>query len=137
MGSTSLKAAEMRNHRKGAFSGLPVNRFSTIFAPLIAPRFAPKTIARAERADRKPLPTDHDANLYQKCEIEDAPVMILMLSVTFRLTAFETHIAQVCAANTTCKIHRMHVRMMSSSRNRRCRIACFLSPTCNCMPSIN
>ena len=79
MGGMILKAAEMRNHRKGAFSGLPVNWISTIFAPLIAPRFAPKTIASAERADKKLLTTDHDANMHPKCKHQDASFMILVL----------------------------------------------------------
>ena len=48
----------------------------------------------------------------------------LMFQLTFRLTVFETHIAQICIASTTCKIYRMHVLMMSSS----CK-----SPISHCM----
>ena len=76
----------MRNHEISAFSGPPVTQFSTIFAPLTAPRSAPKTIASAERANKRPLPTDHNANLHQKFKLEECPVMILMLSVSIRLT---------------------------------------------------
>ena len=76
MGNTISKAASTRNH---ATSAIRDNRISAIFAPLIAPRFFKKTIASAERADKRPLPTYHNATLRQKCKLEDALVMILML----------------------------------------------------------
>ena len=40
--------------------------------------------------------------------------IFLMPQLTFRFAVFETHIAQICIANTTCKICRMNVLMMSS-----------------------
>ena len=57
VGSTISKAAAMQNHEISTFSGPPITWISTIFAPLTAPRFALKTIASAERADKRPLPT--------------------------------------------------------------------------------
>ena len=104
------------------------------FAP--AARFAPKTIASAERADKRPLPTDHNANFHQKCKLEDAPVMILMLEVSIRLTILKP------ASHTyvLLTLPGRYIACMSSCfrplANRRSRIACFLSPTCNSMPSI-
>ena len=91
-------------------SGPPVTWISTIFAPLTAPRFAPKTIACAERADKRRLPTDHNANLHQ----EYAPVDFYALSHDSTHN-FEARIAHICIANTTRKICRMHVLMLSSS----------------------
>ena len=90
-----------------------------------------KTIASAERTDKRPLPTDHNANLHQKCKLEDAPVMILMLEVTIRLTilkpASHTYVLLTLPAR--------YIACMSSCfrplATRRYRIACFLSPTWN------
>ena len=75
--SIIVKAAERRNHENTAFSGPPVNRVSTIFTPFIAP--SSKTLANTEHAHETLLPTDHDASLHQKCKLQDAPVIILML----------------------------------------------------------
>ncbi len=69
----------MRNRETSAFrSPSYVNQYDFL-AALIAPMFAPKTIASAGRADKKPLPTGHNANLHQKCELADAHVLSLML----------------------------------------------------------
>ena len=48
-----------------------------------------KTLASAERAAKKLFSTDHDANLHQKCKLQDASFIILMLQLTFRITFFE------------------------------------------------
>ena len=56
-----------------------------------------------------------DASLHHTCKLQDICFIFLMFQLPFRLTAFEAHIAQICIANTTCKIYRMHVLMMSSS----------------------
>ena len=44
--------------------------------------------------------------------------------------ALRCHIALIREARTACKICRIHVAMMSSSWNRRLRLACFHSPAC-------
>ena len=64
------------------------------------------------------------ASLHQTCELQGIFFIFLMPQLTFRFAVFETHIAQICIANTTCKICRMNVLMMSSS----CK-----SPISHCM----
>ena len=79
MASIILKAAEVRNHETSAFRSLRLVEAAPFLPHLLHPDFFKKTFASAERADKKRLPTDHDANLHQKCKFQDAPVMILML----------------------------------------------------------
>ena len=78
-GKHKFESGRNAKSKKKCLFGPPANRINAIFTPPIAPRFAPKTIASAERADKKPLPTDHDVNLYQKCRLLVASFMILMI----------------------------------------------------------
>merc|ERR1712110_130794 len=55
------------------------------------------------------------ASLHQTCKLHGLFFKLLMPRLTFRFAVVGTHLAQICIANTTCKIWRMNVLMMSSS----------------------
>ena len=48
-----------------------------------------KTLATAEPAENKLFSTALDANMHQKCKLQDASFMIFMLQLTFCITFFQ------------------------------------------------
>ena len=105
----------------------PLGHLYSIFAPFMAAWSVQETVASAERADKNPLPTDHDQtclnfvaiddHLHQKCRLH-TPIYICCGQLNFRLTCFQN------SASCGCGEHNYAKRLRAVSIN----VFTFLNP---------